>query len=79
MRDVGGRQVARAATSLLDKDLTDRRKTAEMDCGALFPSSYTSMVVGEAKRRLKAVPTSYFKILPMDLAGSCPVSQLKWN
>eukprot|EP00884_Botryococcus_braunii_P013080 jgi/Botrbrau1/21773/Bobra.0190s0001.2 len=72
-------QVARAASSLLEKDLTDRRKTAEVDCGGLLPSSYTSMVVGEARRRLKAVPTSYFKVLPTDLAAGCPVPHLIWR
>lgn len=40
---------------ILDKDLTDRTKTSEVDVEPLLDTSYTSLFVSEAERRLKQV------------------------
>ena len=55
--------------SVLDRDLTDRRKTAEVDAGELAGGSYASMLRTEAGRRLKAVPTAFYADPPTALFG----------
>lgn len=61
-------QVA-AYCSLLDKDLRDKRKTAEADISDLLAASYASMFGAEAGRRLKAVPTAFYRAPPEALFG----------
>lgn len=53
-------QVAAFAAALLDKDLSDRRKTAEVDIAPLRAGSYASMASTELGRRLKRVPTAFY-------------------
>ena len=59
-----------AACALLDKDLRDRRKTSEADVAPLLPASYASLLGGEAARRLKTVPTAFYRQPPEVLFGS---------
>eukprot|EP00191_Tetraselmis_sp_GSL018_P021538 CAMPEP_0177578348 /NCGR_PEP_ID=MMETSP0419_2-20121207/296_1 /TAXON_ID=582737 /ORGANISM="Tetraselmis sp., Strain GSL018" /LENGTH=576 /DNA_ID=CAMNT_0019066777 /DNA_START=92 /DNA_END=1823 /DNA_ORIENTATION=- len=59
--------VARMATMMLEKDITDRRKTAEIDIETLTCQSYSSMVEAELKRRLKRVPIAFYPNPPRKL------------
>ena len=52
-------QVA-AFVTVLDKDLTDRKKTAEVDIGPLLTSSYSELSAAELGRRLKHVPVAFY-------------------
>ena len=67
-------QVAIAAGQILEKDLSDRRKTAEVDIGPLFGGSYTGMVKVELSRRIKQIPTAFYQTPPTRLfdANSAP-------
>lgn len=56
-------QVA-AYCSILDKDLRDRKKTSEVDISELLAASYASMFAAETGRRLKAVPTAFYRTPP---------------
>ncbi len=56
-------QVA-AFCGTLEKDLSDRKKTAEVDVGDLSTSSYASMFESEAERRMKIVPTAFYQSAP---------------
>ncbi len=62
-------QVA-AFCSLLDKDLRDRKRTSEADISGLLPASYASMFAAEAGRRLKTVPTAFYRAPPTALFGA---------
>lgn len=53
--------------SILDKDLGDRKRTAEVDVGALLRSSYSEHIVLETERRLKSVPVAYYSSPPSQL------------
>ncbi len=64
-------QVA-AFAAVLDKDLTDRRKTAEVDLGPLLTGSYSSLVNTELARRLKQVPVAFY---PAKLTGLIDVEK----
>lgn len=59
-------QVA-AFAALLDKDLTDRKRTAEVDIAPLLTGSYTSLVSTELARRLKRVPIAFYAEKPAGL------------
>ena len=52
-------QVA-AFAMVLDKDLADRKKTAEVDIGPLLTLSYSGMSAAELGRRLKHVPVAFY-------------------
>lgn len=56
--------------SILDKDLGDRKKTAEVDVGALLRSSYSECFAVETERRLKSVPVAFFPLPPTQLFPS---------
>lgn len=56
-----------AFCAILDRDLTNRRKTAEVDVGEVLQASYTSMFDKEAGRRLKQVPTAFHATPPTSL------------
>jgi U3 small nucleolar RNA-associated protein 19 len=56
-----------AFVAVLDKDLTDRRKTAEVDIMPLLTGSYTSLVSAELARRLKRVPFAFYAEKPAGL------------
>lgn len=58
-------QVAAFAT-VLDKDLTDRKKTSEIDPAPLLTGSYSSIISIELGRRLKHVPVAFY---PRKLTG----------
>ena len=75
----GALQVA-AFCGTLEKDLSDRRKTAEVDVADISTLSYASVFVSEAERRLKVVPTAFYQRAPhclfdansaTDFAGWC--------
>ncbi|KDD75695.1 CBF/Mak21 family protein [Helicosporidium sp. ATCC 50920] len=53
-----------AACASLDRDLTDRKRTAEADVNALLPTTYASMFAVENKRRLKEVPVAVYRETP---------------
>lgn len=53
--------------SILDKDLGDRKKTAEVDVGALLRSSYSECFAAETEKRLKSVPVAFFPTPPTQL------------
>ncbi len=53
-----------AYCTILDKDLRDRKKTSEVDISELLTASYASMFAAEAGRRLKAVPTAFYRTPP---------------
>lgn len=59
-------QVAAFAT-VLDKDLTDRKKTSEVDIAPLLTDSYAAMVTAELKRRLKHAPVAFYSRPPATL------------
>lgn len=61
--------VALAAESL-DEDLTDRRKTAEVDVGALVAISTAAMVDRELSRKIKQAPLRFHRDPPESLLGS---------
>lgn len=63
--------VALAAESL-DEDLTDRRKTAEVDVGALVAISTAAMVDRELARKIKQAPLRFHRDPPESLLGSAP-------
>ena len=56
-----------AACGALDKDLSDKRKTAEVDVTELLDGSYAAMFRKEAGRRMKAVPTAFYRQPPNKL------------
>lgn len=63
--------------SILDKDLGDRKKTAEVDVGALLRSSYSGSFAIETEKRLKSVPVAFFPAPPAQLfpaAAACDFS-----
>lgn len=58
----------------LDKDLRDRKKTSELDVGELLGAAYASMFGAEAGRRLKAVPTAFYRAPPARLFEGAAVA-----
>jgi U3 small nucleolar RNA-associated protein 19 len=48
--------------SILDKDMTDRRKSTEVNIEEVLSASYSFMFDKEIKKRLKAVPTAVYPI-----------------
>ncbi len=48
--------------AILEKDLTDRRRTAEIDVGDVLSASYTSMFTREVEKRLKSVPAAFYAV-----------------
>lgn len=49
---------------ILEKDLTDRRRTAEIDIEEILRLSYSSLFMKEIKRRLKSAPTAFHRDIP---------------
>lgn len=49
-----------AFTAVLDKDLSDKRRTAEVDMQPILGRSYASRFTTEVSRRLKGVPVAYY-------------------
>lgn len=47
-------------SAVLDKDLSDKRKTAEVDISEALNASYASKFSLEIKKRMKAVPTAVY-------------------
>lgn len=66
-------QVAVLAKQCLDKDLTDRKKTAEVDLSPLVGGSYQGLANFELQRRVKQVSTAFYGVPPkrlFDMHGS---------
>lgn len=59
-------QVA-AFCSVLDKDLSDRTKTSEVDISPLLIQSYSTLINQELERRLKQVPVAFYQDPPRRL------------
>eukprot|EP00951_Prasinocladus_malaysianus_P047118 scaffold648969_cov28-Prasinocladus_malaysianus.AAC.1 len=57
------------AALLLEKDVTDRRKTSEINVELLTRESYSGMVSAELKKRLKRVPVAFYAQPPTKLFG----------
>ena len=55
--------------TILDKDLRDRRKTAEADIQDLLSASYASMFGVEAGKRLRQVAAAFYREPPARLFG----------
>ena len=72
-------QVA-AYVSILDKDLRDRKKTAEVDVGEAMGAGYASMFAAEAGRRLKQVPAAFYRAPPEALFAdaACAADWAGW-
>jgi U3 small nucleolar RNA-associated protein 19 len=51
--------------SILEKDLSDRKRTAEIDVGDVLTASYTSMFTREVEKRLKSVPAAFYAVEEM--------------
>ena len=66
--------------TVLDKDLADRKKTAEVDIGPLLTSSYSVMVSLELSKRLKRVPVAFYARRPNQLfnADLCKADSAGW-
>jgi U3 small nucleolar RNA-associated protein 19 len=54
-------------TAVLDKDLSDRAHTSEVDLDPLLATSYASLIASEAGRRLKAAPVAFYARPPAGL------------
>jgi U3 small nucleolar RNA-associated protein 19 len=54
---------------VLDKDLSDRAHTSEVDLDPLLAASYSSLIASEAGRRLKAAPVAFYPRPPAALFG----------
>ena len=46
--------------AILDRDLSNKQRTADVDVAALAGASYASLFAEEAERRLKAVPLAFY-------------------
>lgn len=73
-------QVA-AFVAVLDKDLADRKKTAEVDIGPLLTSSYAELASMELGKRLKRVPVAFYAQKPQQLfdADMCKADFAGWH
>lgn len=56
-----------ALCSILDKDLSNRRLTTEVDVDPVLGASYSSLLKQEAERRMKHVPLAFYKENPQKL------------
>ena len=56
--------------SVLDKDLGDRVRTAEVDLDPLMPSSTAQLISTELSRRLKSVPLAFYDKQPKGVWGA---------
>jgi U3 small nucleolar RNA-associated protein 19 len=52
--------VAQFARTMLEKDMTNKVKTAEVDISEVLGTSYASLFDKEIKRRMKSVPTTVY-------------------
>jgi U3 small nucleolar RNA-associated protein 19 len=54
--------------AVLDKDLSDRVRTSEVDVGPLLTASYASLLQQELGRKLrKGVPVAFYAVPPAGL------------
>jgi len=60
-------QVAVVAKQVMDKDLNDRKKTAELDIAPYVGGSYTGLLTVELNRRIKQVSTAFYPTPPTKL------------
>lgn len=58
------------ATQTLEKDLSDKKKTAELDISELIGGSYSNLVSNELSRRIKQVPVAFYQTAPKGLFDS---------
>ena len=67
--------------TVLDKDLADRRKTAEVDVVPLLTSSYSVLASSELGKRLKRVPVAFYAQRPNQLfdADLCKDDFAGWS
>lgn len=57
------------AKQILDKDLTDRKKTSELDIGPYISGSYHQLAASELNKRIKQVSTAFYRAPPTKLFG----------
>ena len=73
-------QVAALAKQILEKDLSDRRKTSEVDMGPLVGGSYSSLITVELGRRIKQIPTAFYQTPPTRLFdANCQADFVGWS
>lgn len=54
--------------SVLDKDLSDRIRTSELDIQPMLPTSYSSLMAQELGKKLrKNVPVAFYRSMPTGL------------
>ena len=58
--------------SIFDKDLSDRKRTAEVDIGDVLTASYASLFKREVERRLKQVPAAFYAEPPTKVIADFP-------
>ena len=63
------------AKQILDKDLTDRKKTSELDIAPYIGGSYHQLAASELDRRIKRVSTAFYRTPPTKLFGSHGASE----
>ena len=63
-------QVSAIANQILEKDLSDKKKTAELDIGELIGGSYSGLVSNELSRRIKQIPVAFYQTPPTGLFAS---------
>jgi U3 small nucleolar RNA-associated protein 19 len=69
-----------AFVAVLDKDLSNRTKTSEVDLEPLLRNSYSSLFAAEAGRRLKSVPVAFYQQPPAKLFdASCLAAFAGWD
>jgi U3 small nucleolar RNA-associated protein 19 len=56
--------------SVLDKDLGNRARTAEVDLGPLLPASTSALITTELGRRLKSAPLAFYAQQPSSVWGA---------
>ena len=55
------------AKQIMDKDLNDRKKTAELDITPHVGGSYTGLLAVELDRRITQVSTAFYPVPPTKL------------
>ena len=70
-------QVA-ALVGVLDKDLSDRKRTAEIDLAPLLVGSYAGLAGAELARKAKRVSTAFYAEPPRRLLANCAADFAGW-
>lgn len=66
-------------TAIFNKDLTDKKRSAEVDTSGLLSASYSGLAKAELDRRLKAVPVAIYAEAPQTLFHDAAQIFPGWN